>query len=299
MKRRQFLVSSGIAVGGLLATGSAILGRAAIKRSRLANALVTNASTHLVTREHLELTTITDQATEDMKLWFTGACLNSASFIDNICSEGFASRLDQFATQRERELCVENEFLSVISQSEIDQQMEKVAKKSGAALDRNWQECCDEIESDWNRTLDTRIDLSSDFQNRVDRLITVELQRAISRCTNLADRPSAISTTASIGKESLMIMPITRLPPPYNHLAIPAFALIAIHNFANYVIGLLYQDSNGAKRAISGQLASLGNHVAKEFKSELQTRIAELHLWRKDALRKTAEECACESISFI
>lgn len=51
-----------------------------------------------------------------MKLWFTGACLNSASFIDNICSEGFASRLDQFATQRERELCVENEFLSVISQ---------------------------------------------------------------------------------------------------------------------------------------------------------------------------------------
>lgn len=300
MERREFLQTAGT-VAGVTAIGGVLWGRAAFARSKMAQQLVGEASPILVAKEHSELTSIPSAASEEMKLWFTGACLNSAQFVDYICSEGFASRLQQFATTRERKMCVENEFFArVVSHSSIYQRIELVAQESGAILDRNWQSCCDEIATKWKLKLNANSnDLSSEIQSRLDLLISGQLDDAISHSANAADRPSALSSAIGVGKASLMALPLLRLPPPYNLIAIPAFALAAITHFANYVIGWLFQDSTGAKTAISDRLALLGNRVASEFNSELKVRIADLHSWQNDALRTTAEEYAHANIGII
>ena len=173
MERREFLQAAGT-VAGVTAIGGIFWGRAAFARSRLTQQLVSEASPILVAKEHGEITTIPDAASEEMKLWFTGACLNSTQFVDYICSEGFASRLAQFSTAREREMCVENEFFArVVSHSSIYQRIELVARESGAILDRNWQSCCDEIATTWKLKLDANSDnLSNEIQSRLDSLIS-------------------------------------------------------------------------------------------------------------------------------
>ncbi|MBN70209.1 MAG: hypothetical protein CME32_13130 [Gimesia sp.] len=300
MERREFLQAAS-AVAGVTAMGGVLWGRAAFARSQFTQKLVGEASPLLVTKEHSEITSIPFSASEEMKLWFTGACLNSAQFVDYICSEGFATRLGQFASPREREMCVENEFFArVLSHSSIYQRVELVAQESGAILDRNWQSCCDEIASTWKLKLNAKSDdLSVGIQSRLDSLISIQLDEAISRSANVADRPSAISSAIGVGKASLMVLRLLRLPPPYNLVAIPAFALTAITHFANFVVGLLFQDSSGAKVAISDRIALLGNRVASEFNAELKSRIADLHTWQNEALRTTAEEYAHASIGII
>ena len=96
-----------------------------------------------------------------------------------------------------------------------------------------------------------------------------------------------------------MVLPLLRLPPPYNLVAIPAFALAAVTHFANYVVGLLSQNSSGAKSEISDRIALLGNRVATEFNSELKARSADLHAWQNKALRTTAGEYAHANIGII
>lgn len=297
MERREFLQAAS-AVAGVTAIGGVFWARAALARSGLTQQLVTEASPLLVAKEHSEITAIPNAASEEMKLWFTGACLNSAQFIDYICSEGFASRLGQFTSPREREMCVENEFFArVVSHSSIYQRIEVVAQESGAILDRNWQSCCDEIASKWKLKLNAKSDnLSKDIQSRLDSFISIQLDDTISQSANVADRPSAISSAIGVGKASLMVLPLLRLPPPYNLVAIPAFALAAITHFANYVVGLLFQDLSAAKIAISDRIALLGNRVASEFNTELKARIADLHTWQNKALRTTAGEYAHANI---
>ena len=300
MERRDFLQAAGT-IAGVAALGGIFWGRTVFARSRLTQQLVAEAAPILVAKEHGEIATIPNAASDEMRLWFTGACLNSAQFVDYICTEGFAARLRQFSTVREREMCVENEFFArVVSHSSIYQRIELVAQESGAILDRNWQSCCDEIASKWKLKLDAnRDDLSSGIQSRLDSLISIQLDEAISQSANVADRPSAVSSAIGVGKASLMILPMLRLPPPYNLVVIPAFALAAITHFANYVIGVLFQDSTGAKVAISDRVALLGNRVASEFNAELKARIADLHLWQNEALRKTAGEYAHANIGIL
>ena len=60
----------------------------------------------LVNKEHGEISELPEQASEEMKLWFTGHCLNAVPCVDYLCSEAFASRLGQFGTTQEKELCV-------------------------------------------------------------------------------------------------------------------------------------------------------------------------------------------------
>lgn len=300
MDRREFLQAAGT-VAGVATIGGVLWGRAAFARSKLTNQLVADASSILVDREHNEITSIPNAASEDMKLWFTGACLNSAQFIDYICTEGFASRLGQFGTQRECEMCVENEFFArVLSHSAIYQRVDLIAAESGSILDRNWKSCCDEIAGKWKLKLNPNSqDLGTAIQTRLDGLVSAELDRAIARSANVADRPSSLSSAIGIGKASLLVLPLAKLPPPYNLSVIPAFALVAITQFANYAIGVLFQDTSGAKAAISDRLALLGNRIASEFNSELRTRIADLHAWQNEALRNTAGEYAHEAIGII
>ncbi len=300
MERREFLQAAG-AVAGIGMIGGVLWVRAAFARSKLTNQLVSDASSILVEKEHNEITTIPNAAAEEMKLWFTGACLNSAQFIEYICSEGFASRLGQFGTQREREMCVESEFFArVLSHSAIYQRVDVIATESGATLDRNWKSCCDQIADKWKLKLNPNSDdLGMTIQGRLDRLIAAQLDQAISRSANVADRPSALSSAIGIGRASIVVLPLTRLPLPYNLVAIPAFALVALTHFANFAIGLLFQDTSGAKAAISDRLAVLGNRVASEFNSELRARIADLHVWQNNALRETAGEYAREQIGNI
>lgn len=300
MERREFLQAAG-AFAGVAAIGGVFWGRAALARSSLAQQLVGEASPILVAKEHAEITSIPENASKEMKLWFTGACLNSAQFVDHICSEGFASRLGQFPNPRDREMCVENEFFArVVSHSSIYQRIELVANESGAILDRNWQSCCDDIANKWKIKLNANSgDLSGDIQSRLDRMISAQLDHVISQSANVADRPSAISSAMGVGKASLMVLPLLRLPPPYTLVAIPAFALAAITHFANYVVGLLFQNSQAAKIAISDRIALLGNRVASEFNTELKSRIADLHAWQNEALRTTAGEFARANIGII
>jgi hypothetical protein len=296
MKRREFLEASGALAGAAL--GGVMWGRAVYARSELTNQLVAEVSPLLVAKEHSEIASLPDTASEEMKLWFTGACLNSAQFVEYICSEGFASRLGQFSTTREKELCVENEFLArVVSHSEIYQRIDLIAKETGTILDRNWKSCCDEIAGRWKLKLDAKSqNFGGETQTRLDSIVSAELDQMISRSANVADRPSALSSTIGIGKASIMVLPLARLGP---QVFLPAFALIALANFANYAIGAIFQDTAAAKIAISDRMALLGNRVATEFDTELKTRIADLHAWQNKALRNTAGEYAHEAIGII
>lgn len=300
MERRRFIQTVGAGAGALV-FGGALWARAVLGRSQFANQLVSEASPILVKKEHSEIGSIPESASEELKLWFTGACLNSAQFIEYICEESFAARLGQFSTQRDRELCIENEFLSrVISHSEIYNRIELIAKEAGTTLDRNWKSCCDQIAATWKLKLSARsMNLADSIQTRLETVVASELDMMISQSTSTANRPSLISSAVGIGKASLMLLPLVRLPAPYNAVVIPAFALIALSHFANYAIGMLTQDKGVAKAAISDRLAILGNRIAGEFSSELKTRIADLHAWQNKSLRKTAGEYAYESIGII
>lgn len=297
MERREFLQASG-AFAGAAALGGVMWGRAAYARSQLANHLVAQASPILVAKEHSEIASLPETASEEMKLWFTGACLNSAQFVEYICSEGFASRLGQFTTNREREMCVANEFLArVVSQSDIYQRISLIAKETGTILDRNWSTCCDSIAKKWKLKLNAKSnDLGGEIQERLDVIVSAELDHVIARSASVANRPSALSSAMGIGQASIMVLPYAKVSP---QVALAAFALVALGHFANYVIGVMFQDRALAKVAISDRLALLGNRVATEFNTELKTRIADLHVWQNKALRSTAKEFAHETIGII
>lgn len=299
--RRSFL-KQGAAISGVALLGGGVLwGKTAYARSAFAKSLVSDASTILVAKEHDEILQLPPSASEEMKLWFTGACLNSVQFIDYICTEGFATKISQFATTREKEMAVENEFFArVLSHSAIHQRVDLIASETGAILDRNWASACGEIAKSWNLKLNaSTTGMGSDLQARLDLVIDRDLKTAIQNSTNSAIRPTMTNTLIGIGASSIMLLPLATMPPPYDAVVIPAFALIAITHFANYAIGLLFQDTKAAKIAISDRLALLGNRVAQEFESELKVRIADLHSWQNSSLRQTAREYANETIGYI
>lgn len=297
MKRRELLQAVG-ALAGATALGGVLVGRAAYARTRLASQLVADASTILVAKEHSEIASLPSQAAEEMKLWFTAACLNSAQFVDYICSERFATRLGEFGTPQEKQLCVETEFLArVVSQSAIHQRIDLVATETGAVLDRNWSTCCDQIADKWKLPLRPKSDdFGKGLHDRLDAAISAELKQVIARSANLAERTNLSSTTKGIGREAILVLPLVQLGP---QVFVAAFASVALLHFAQYVLGWLAQDASSAKAAISDQLALLGNRVAAEFNSELKTRIADLHAWQNRALRDTATEYAHDAIGLL
>ena len=66
-----------------------------------------------------------------------------------------------------------------------------------------------------------------------------------------------------------------------------------------YVVGQLNTRAGDYQRAISERLALLGNRVGSEFEAEIRTRVADLHAWQEQALKKAAASQAQETIGLI
>ena len=214
MKRRDLLRAAG-ALAGATVLGGVLVGKAANARTKLARQLVADASTILIAKEHSEIASLPSNAADEMKLWFTAACLNSAQFVEYVCSEEFASRLGQFGTPKEKELCVETEFLArVVSQSAIHQQIDLVAAETGAVLDRNWSICCNQIADKWQLPLRPKSnDFGKGLHDRLDEAIAAQLRQVISRSSAVADRPSLSTTAKGVGKTSILVLPLAQLGP--------------------------------------------------------------------------------------
>lgn len=292
MERRHFIRAMAI-VGGTGVIGAGLWTRTALAERSLSRELVSETAPILVEKEHSEIAEIPAAAAEEMKLWFTGVCLNSAEFVDYLCTERFASRLQQFSTQEEKELCVQNEFFArIMSPDSIYQRIELIAQESGAILDRNWQDCCDAIARKWQLKLDAKLEkMQSDLHAKLDFVVAECSADAISQYVNIASRPTLISTSIGAGETALLMLRLTRLQLPYIFV-IPGFAFVAVAHFANYAVGVLGRNMDSAKAAISDRIALLGSRVAAEFKAELRERVADLHSWQNEALRKTAGEYA-------
>ena len=298
LNRRGFnkavvLLTGGGTAAGVIASG--VWGWTAYSRHRLATELVTEANLILATKSQRELNELPTFASEEIRVWFHSACLNSAEFIELICSDSFANKLSFCRTEEEKTNCVVNAFIrKVVSAEEIMKCVLGLAQQIDARLNQNWIRCCADIEHEWSITFgeDSRIAFSTPLREQLEPSIRAELNKVIASAEAMATRPALASTLRQVSAAALMVI---RTAPK---VGIPVFVLAALASLYSYVngkIGVLRL--NEKRRAFSTQLADLANRVAAEFQSDVRNQIIQLQRWQENALSFAAKKYARKSVN--
>ena len=150
MNRREMLQLAS-ASGAVALIGGVTWVRMAFARRELSRELTRNAMEVLARTVERELEQLPAIANAEVKAWFQNACLNSAEFVEYICSDSFAEKLASCRSEQDREWVVTNAFVTkVVSEQEIMRKVRTIAERTGAELDEQWEASTKEIEEKWN-----------------------------------------------------------------------------------------------------------------------------------------------------
>jgi hypothetical protein len=290
MDRRHFLIACGglgvIGVGGRL-------GHQALARERLRRELVEAALPALIDKHNRESHLLPGEKRDEIRRWFHGKCLNSASFAREICGRRTRQVLGSLRDEGTRFEYLYERFCSrVVSHAGIINRIETLQAESGDIIDANWSACCSEISARWGRQVRRhRPPLGlGDLSVRLDPVIREGLAAALRGLRSAgAGGDPARKLLDSLGRTAMMMLaPTTRLP----QVAIPTFLFLALSHVFDFIFEMASDPVAGYQAELSARVAHLGNRIGDEFETAIRGQLAEIHLLQDSAVTGQAAACA-------
>jgi hypothetical protein len=297
MNRRRFLL---VSTGVLSCGGGLLWASAAYARNSLRTLLVEEAAP-VLSRQHAEdLQRLPQSASEQLRIWFHGPCLNAVAFAREISSLPCLERLRACPTRELREQCVLNAFTArVVSTAEILNRVDQTAEAIGAELDRGAAACYRQIAERWDRAVRPYgRALSEDFSVRIEDAVRQTLAEALREARAQGEMPAAGETITEVGKAAIQLLPLAPVAP---ELAIPVFFLSALGPLMTFVLTRAgaAEAQEDLQAATSAQLALLARDLGAAFESEVRTRIVDFQGWQTAAVAAAADHYAREAVDLV
>jgi hypothetical protein len=250
-------------------------------------------------REQAEIENLPAQARTQIREYIHGVCLDSHRFADAVCEPTFRERLAACGDddQRQREFYLAfNKHLA--TQAELGNRFRAIATDVGSRLDRNWADCCHDVDQTWGVALRPHEGgfASDELLAWTEPLVRERVRTAIVETTTVTMRPAIESLLASVGTSALLLLPVM-IESPF--CGVPVFAALAFRPAFDFFIGLFRSPQADVLQRVCGQLAVLSDRLGSEFEREVRRRIAELHSWQYGAMREVAQEQAWRSVGWL
>lgn len=299
MNRRRFVKEAAITVGvSAPLFGWHLFQRREQARKDLATHLLASAQPLLSEQADTQVRNLPTRAAAGVRSFFDGKCLNSASFVNYLCSSGFA-RLVRGQPDAAREAIVFAAFCEqVTTEAEICGRIDALAADVGRELDLGWARYAGTVAGTWNARLKPCDEtLTERFVcGEMTELVRRELATAHALSVSASRTPALAETVGAIGKTAVMLMPAARFKKAGVLVAVPVFILVAIGEVWRYVVGQPEPRRAGLQAALSGRMANLGERAAGLLEREVRRRIQILHGWQQQALNETAIRLANERV---
>lgn len=301
--RRRFLTQAACIGGTVLVGGGGTLAVSVAGRSRkrrkMQAGMLGSAHPVLSALEQRERGQVPRDAQESIRLFFHGACLDTAEFVDEICSVSFVERLHRSTTAEEQQESIAAVFhRTIVMPEEVVFRVNQIADDVGHEMDQNWKTCCEEVAQGW-KTDAAQFGKSPSagiLVQHTEGLMREQLAEAIGTASRIAAKPAISEIAASIGQEALRALPIVRLN---RSLGTFVFVVRALWNVGPRLIELLQHRPGDYQRQISTQLAQLGNRLGLEYSGAVKARVAALHDWRQQAVAMYVDEHVKASIPLL
>jgi hypothetical protein len=234
-----------------------------------------------------------------MRRHFHALCLNVHEFTEAVCAPEFADRLSAQPNGQEREKLVLMLFMAhVTTPNAVINRVQVVAEGISQELDTNWSACCDELARQWNvKIKDESKHLDADLLTaRLTPLIGDSIREAADQARK-SGKPVALKETfTEFGKSALLLLPLAMAAP---WIGWPLFAVLAIRPVFQDFIQQARDRAGTLQRSVTEKLAKLGNRVGSEFETEVQTRLADLHQWQRQAVDTAARQQAEQLVHLL
>ncbi|HZT82927.1 MAG TPA: twin-arginine translocation signal domain-containing protein [Gemmataceae bacterium] len=300
MDRRLFLKEAGMAGALALLGGGGLFARRAWARGKLEEQLVGDALDTLRAQADEEERDFPARAAEGIRRPFAGMCLNVATFCDEISAPRFQEKLQRLPPE-EREDQLLSAFCRCLEPDRVLAFLRQKARDVGKELDRRWDVSCREVARRWGERLQGRgpdFD-AEDFGRQVTELVRDSLQRSARRAAK-AGRPAVLGDTQEdVGASALLLVPLAKTDRLELVKQLPLFVVRVCRRLFAEVAGWYEGRRGNLHKQISGQLADLGDRVAREFEREVSRRLVDLHGWQEQAVRVAARRQAEARVGYL
>jgi len=294
---RRRILAAGVGIAGAAMGGRALWrwngrGQCAIKLQRSAQQV-------LAAQNQVQLAQLPRRASERVKAFFDGVCLNLNRFTSKVCSDVFAEKLRACGSPEGQRLLLNAEFSSeLVSPIVICIEVRKIVEEVGANLDRDWTKSCQDVADKWDAIMKERgRSWASHLQGQLDPLIFSEICKARALSHALDNRMAIGETTLRVGTEAIKLLPVVPFLGP--KLSVPAFIAAALSPLWQLIWGRLAHREHGYREAISEHLSSFAMRVARQCEIAFEERIAQLHAWQQASISRVSCDLARESFSLF
>jgi hypothetical protein len=242
-------------------------------------------------------------AEEQIKGYFDSICFNTAEFVGEISTREFRRKLGKIraADRRHHELLTAF-FRHVPDSGRIGDHVHAILADIGSKLDSDWGLCCNEIAARWNKWFRTENQPAwnaAEFSERVTPLIEYQVEQVVRQSHKITDESGWRESLRSLGTEALEASEAVSFNIGDRTIRVPEFAVTASRRVFGNLVELLGDPTWECQNAVTERFAVLGNQTAAEFKKLVRRRLNDLHSWREQAVRLTAEQHAADRIGFF
>lgn len=295
--RRTFLKSVGVGAGVLLGGGLLKYRSTQAARAELKENLLSEMNPLLTDKAHEEFSKLPNQASEEIRTWFHGPCLNAAAFAASVTSEDFCERVSAAPNEQQRERLFQIEFFRiVVSPEDILRRVYLIAEEVGGELDRNWKKCCLTMSKRWNLHLtEYNTAVSTEWTASLEPIIRHNLDQTIQQAKTMGQRPALSDSALKTGMSAVLLLPLVSL----STWMVPVFAVAALAPAYAYFRGHFHDSTGEIRESISARIANLGLRIGTEFRDEVKKSISRLQEWQKQAIQATAQNHAENAVGYF
>lgn len=272
-------------------------------RSALAKELERDSGPFQIESAYNDLSTEPEKAGEEIKIFFTEACLNSSAFIDYLTSEACRLQIENLPKDQDKELFIQSKFFTyVVSPELILNKTNIILKEVDKNISLRWKDTCKEIMSKWGERLSLNYsveDLNFETNQLMKDSISKELDIILRDLTSLGRNKSNFTLSEKFLSESFLLLMTTFIQPEVAPVTIPVFAYEAIKVFAQYTKRELIDNVNESKYSVSSRLSNLAVRVGDQLSVDLKKRIDGFHAHRQKAMQNVTQNIAKSEVHLL
>ncbi len=302
MDRRVFLRETFMGAGVVALGFGGLWARRAHSRSRFTGHLFDSARPVLDRYALTENDTIPEQAKEKFKAFVDGMCLNVEGFLAEINAPDFRQTLRKARnTEHRHRLLLGVYYRRVQGDKDILEHVRGIALQFGPELDNHWNACCREIAERWQVQIHEESPaLSVDaLADRLTPLVKSQVDQAVRQARVSTEDSSWLQSLRSLGARALLTGREIQIEAGDRKIALPEFLVTASRHVFGKALDLLGDPTWDCQKDMTTRLSNLGLHIAAEFEKETRRRLNDLHFWREQAVRLTAENQAADRIGYF
>jgi hypothetical protein len=302
MDRRVFLREAVMAAGVVGCGVGGLWWRCSRARGQVVQQLMDSARP-VLDKHALQEQELPGPAAMRVKAYFDGLCLNVEGYVGEVSAPAFRQKLSKIHTteRRHRELMAVF-YRRLDGAANIGDHIHAIAASLGPELDRHWSACCVEIGTRWESRLSESKGPQFDaeaFSDRATTTVRQQIEQAVQRSKHVADEPGWREAIRSLGTEALLAGKEVSLEIGGQTIQVPEFVLAASRRALGKLLDSIGDPKWDCQKMLTARLAEMGKLISAEFEKAIRQRLNDLHVWREQAVRLSAEQYAAERVGWF